>query len=446
MKQFLFGLLLFGSLALRAQTTPEADPPPQSAAFSVWSQRLDMTAYIGKKYRLQAAIRAEIGADSAGALVFIRNEYPKGGRNAWTYMDNMAQRLARHRDWKTYTLESTVDATAPFVGFGCNAFGAGNFYYDDLRLSVETSPGKWTDIPIQNGNFEQQTLMPWVQTQLGVRFTAKDAFAKLDNNGAFEGKQCLRIENRFIPYGSNPKTGRFFEVNGIRLYAEIYGDGPPLVMLHTGGGSIEHMSLFIASLAQKHQVIAFDSRGHGKSGGAGTPLSYALMADDIARALEQLGIDSTDVCGYSDGAIQGLWLAVQHPKLVKKLLAGTPNITADSSAVHGVILEGLSRELETTTSDADRQIILLMLSGSGLSENQLANIQCPVLITSADRDLVRLEHTLHLFNSIPKAQLCIIPGSAHNMPWEKMPLFLQITSDFFEKPFIMPDTRDWFRE
>ncbi len=54
------------------------------------------------------------------------------------------------------------------------------------------------------------------------------------------------------------------------------------------------------------------------------------MADDVAQALQQMGIDSADVWGFSDGAIQGLLLAVHHPGLVKKLLAGVPNIVADS--------------------------------------------------------------------------------------------------------------------
>ncbi len=210
-------------------------------------------------------------------------------------MDNMANRPVRHRDWKTYTLESTVDARAPFVGFGCNGVGAGNFYYDDLRLSVETEPAKWQNIPIRNGNFEEKAVEPWLQTQMGVRFTAKNAFVSLEKNGVFEGKQCLHIENRFIPYGDNKAAGRYFEVNGIRLYCEIYGEGPPLVVLPTGGGSIAQAASHLPELAKKHRVIAFDNRGQGKSSGADTEITYAQMADDVVQALGQMGVDSADV-------------------------------------------------------------------------------------------------------------------------------------------------------
>ncbi len=230
MKTIYFFLSLFFASNLFSQTTAEPDPPALPATFSVWSQRLDMSAFIGKKYRLHVAIRAEPGSDSAVALAFIRNEYPKGGRGAWTYMDNMASRRVRHRDWKTYTLESIIDSKAPFVGFGCNGFGPGNFYFDDLQLSIEAEPGKWKNITIENRDFEQKNLSSWMQTQMGVRFTAENAFATLEKTNAFQGKQCLRIENRFVPYGNNPAAGRYFELNGIRLYGEIYGDGPPLVL------------------------------------------------------------------------------------------------------------------------------------------------------------------------------------------------------------------------
>lgn len=445
MKTTFLLLGLFLALHLSAQT-PDTDPPPLAANFSVWSQRLDMSAYVGKKYRLQAAIRAEIGADSSAALVFIRNEYPEGGFQKWTYMDNMRNRQVRHRDWKTYTLESTVDQRAPFVGFGCNAFGAGNFYYDDLQLSVEAEPGKWKNIPIPNGNFEQKNLDPWLQTQLGVRFTAKDAYATLDKKGAFEGKQCLHIENKFIPYGSNPAAARYFDVNGIRLYAEIYGEGPALVLLPTNGGAIMSSAALIPDLAKKFRVIAFDTRGQGKSTNNGTALSHAQIADDILKGLNQMGVDSACFIGYGDGAVQAMHLALANPKLVKRILAASTCILVDSTAIYPIILAGIDKLILNTTDPKELESLKFNKEPTGISTTLLKKIQCPVLLITGDRDWVKPEHTLQMFKAIPRAQLCIVPGTTTNFAIEKSDLFLQLAFEFFNKPFETPDTQDWFRE
>ncbi|MBK8657100.1 MAG: hypothetical protein IPN20_25075 [Haliscomenobacter sp.] len=46
-------------------------------------------------------------------------------------------------------------------------FGKGIYYFDDMRLEVETSTGQWTAIPIPNGDFEQETIAPWEQASRG---------------------------------------------------------------------------------------------------------------------------------------------------------------------------------------------------------------------------------------------------------------------------------------
>ena len=194
----IFLLLLAISASLHAQTTPPTEPPLTPSNFSVWSQRMDMSQYAGKKYRLTVAIRAEPGDQEALATAFIRNEFPQSGLRNWVYMDNMMDRPVRDSTWKTYTLEYTVDGKAPWIGFGILAYANGVFYYDDMRLSVETESGKWTTLPIQNGDFEGESLAPWQQTAQGVPVRVLGATATLDARNPSEGKQCLRVENKFL--------------------------------------------------------------------------------------------------------------------------------------------------------------------------------------------------------------------------------------------------------
>lgn len=198
MKKHLVALLLlaFSSPLLRAQT-PDA-LPPEFATFSVWSQRMDMSQHKGKKYRLSVSIRAEPAGPESYAVAFIRNEPPEGGLRSWTYMDNMNDRPVSDSTWKTYTLQYAVDKKASWIAFGMLGFGNGAFYFDDMRLEVETEKGKWTAIPIPNGNFEQEAILPWEQTSRGVPARVIGAAAAADTQKPFEGKRCFRIKNVFI--------------------------------------------------------------------------------------------------------------------------------------------------------------------------------------------------------------------------------------------------------
>ena len=68
-----------------------------------------------------------------------------------------------------------------------------------------------------------------------------------------------------IKYGDNAAAGRTFVHDGVRLYFEVYGTGEPLLLVHGNGGSIADMRAQIAHFRQRYQVIAMDSRDHGKS-------------------------------------------------------------------------------------------------------------------------------------------------------------------------------------
>ncbi len=65
-----------------------------------------------------------------------------------------------------------------------------------------------------------------------------------------------------------------------------------------------------------------------------------------------------------------------------------------------------------------------------LTPQHLGRIQAPTLIIVGDRDWVAMDHTVEMYESIPNAQLCVIPGATHGAPFEKAPLVNQIVLDF----------------
>ena len=84
---------------------------------------------------------------------------------------------------------------------------------------------------------------------------------------------------------------------------------------------------------KKYKVIIADSRAQGKSTDKGDSLTYEMMADDYAALLDAMKIDSAYVIGWSDGGINGLLLAIRHPKKVKKLATTGANLVPDTTAV-----------------------------------------------------------------------------------------------------------------
>lgn len=195
MKKLSLLLSLLSTAALFAQNTEQ---PMTPAPFSVWSQRMDMSRFAGKNYRLTVAIRAEPIGPEAFAVAFVRHELEERKVRNWVWMDNMFDRPVRDSSWGKYTLEGVFDKKAPFLGFGGLGFNNGKFYFDDFQLSVEISKGKWEAIPIDNGNFEMESLDAWEQTSLGVPARVLGAKATLSTEKTFEGKACLMIENNLM--------------------------------------------------------------------------------------------------------------------------------------------------------------------------------------------------------------------------------------------------------
>ena len=76
----------------------------------------------------------------------------------------------------------------------------------------------------------------------------------------------------------------------------------------------------------------------------------------------------------------------------------------------------------------------------------LNKISAPVMIMSGDRDAIRLEHTVKIFQSIPNSQLCILPGTTHFIIDERRELLLSWLEEFFSKKFSKPSTVEWAKQ
>jgi pimeloyl-ACP methyl ester carboxylesterase len=235
------------------------------------------------------------------------------------------------------------------------------------------------------------------------------------------------------PTGAPPAVAdqaAYATVNGLRMYYEERGSGPPLVLLH-GGGSTAQTSFgaIIPTLARTHRVIAPEQQAHGHSGDRQGPLSFEQMADDTAALLAHLGVAQADVLGFSNGGVVAMQLAIRHPRLVRRLIVcssyyahsgmppqfwqgfGHATMADMPPALRAAFVAAAPNAADVPVRFAKQ--VALMQSFRDLPDAALRGIAAKALVMVGDRDVMSVEHAAQLARLLPHAELAVMPGSAH---------------------------------
>lgn len=252
-----------------------------------------------------------------------------------------------------------------------------------------------------------------------------------------------KLKDTTVQYGHNKSKGKFYNIRGFKMYAEIYGQGAPLLIIHGNGGSIRDFIYQIPYFEKKYKVIIADSRAQGNSADSGDSLSYEMMADDYAALLDAMKIDSAYVIGWSDGGINTLLLAIRHPEKVKKLASTGANLVPDTTAVPKEvwdialpIYEALKAKTAKTPGEMkEYKLMRLLAEQPHIPLTDLQKISCPSLIIGGDHDVIKEEHTMLIYKNIPRAYLWILPGSGHSTPIFYKDDFNKVVDRFFSTPY-----------
>jgi len=141
-------------------------------------------------------------------------------------------------------------------------------------------------------------------------------------------------------------------INGINIAFRVQGKGPPLVLIMGYRlSSAAWPAKFVDTLAKSFTVVTFDNRGTGQSDKPVTGYALANMARDVAGVLDEIGIESTCVLGYSMGGAIAQEFTRQFAHRVTGLIlcatmCGGPRATCAEASVVRVMrdLDGLSAE------------------------------------------------------------------------------------------------------
>lgn len=116
----------------------------------------------------------------------------------------------------------------------------------------------------------------------------------------------------------------WIEVNQTVLRVAIEGNGPPLVLVHEIGGTLESYDAIVPTLARNHTVIRYDIRGSGLSEFLFGPITLPVLVDDLMGILDAYDLSRVSVAGCAAGAAVAIGLALQHPDRVDKVVAMSP--------------------------------------------------------------------------------------------------------------------------
>ena len=252
-----------------------------------------------------------------------------------------------------------------------------------------------------------------------------------------------------INYGSN--DGKYISLFDTNIYYEEYGSGTPLLLLHGGFGSIHDFQNVISEYAKHFRVIAVDSPGHGRSEQADS-LSFDIMTDYFSKMIDLLKLENVHIIGYSDGGIAALLLAEKRPDKVNKIIASGVNSRMDGIKSEMLeIIKNLSPTFIETyqqewladykskspeKDEWEKYIIDMSKMYSKevlITDQQLSNIKSKVLLVFGDRDVIKPEHEVELFQKIDGSHLCILPNTPHEVFRDSPALISTIGIDFLTK-------------
>jgi len=248
----------------------------------------------------------------------------------------------------------------------------------------------------------------------------------------------------------------YVNLRGHQVYNyEWEREGEAVLLLHGGLSKTSSWDyLVVPPLEDEFHVFAYDRTGHGFTGDQKGSLHFEFQAQEAIAYLDDVVKEPAHLIGYSDGGIIALLVAIARPDLVKSIVAIGANFHYSaplSDFEEAFVSEEDQAEYNLISPDAPGTLLEKIIrmnqiwkTEPDISVDDIASIQCPVLVMAGDDDVIKHDHTIALFEALPLGQLAIIPGTSHGLIKEKPALAMAVIMQFLED-LNYPSTRQPIR-
>ncbi|MGH2365237.1 MAG: alpha/beta fold hydrolase [Chloroflexota bacterium] len=243
---------------------------------------------------------------------------------------------------------------------------------------------------------------------------------------------------------------RYVAADGFHVRYLEAGDGPPLLVIHGGGGLKLYHSHEL--LAQRYRVILLEVPGFGSSPANERSSSMAELALSVGAAATSLGIDTFNLMGNSFGGKLALWLAVQQPERVQALVLVAPAAIrregppparpAGAGGAPGLLLYA-HPERHTPEPPpgeevlAKQQTLARRIMGPARDvelEERMVNLTVPTLVLFGTLDrMIPLELARLYQEKLPNCHVTFIYDAAHEADADRPEAFNALVTDFLER-------------
>ena len=244
----------------------------------------------------------------------------------------------------------------------------------------------------------------------------------------------------------------YINVRGHNLYSyEWENDGEAVLLLHGGLSKTSSWDyIMVPPLEDQFHLFAYDRTAHGFTGDQKGSLHFDFQTNEAIAFLEEVVKEPAHIIGWSDGANIALMVAIARPDLVKSIVAiganfhhsgvmqafDNPEISQEDQAEYNLI----SPDAPHTLLEKTIRMHEIWKCEPVLTLDEIATIQCPVLVLVGDDDVINHAHTVALYEALPLGQLAIIPGTSHAVVKEKPDLMNAVIAQFLED-LNYPETR-----
>lgn len=247
----------------------------------------------------------------------------------------------------------------------------------------------------------------------------------------------------------------YIERDGVKIYYESEGNGPPILLSHGYGSSTRMWKGQVDAFKDRYQVITWDMRGHAQSDSPADQALYSEDAsvDDMAALLKTCGADRAVIGGLSLGGYMSLAFYVKYPQMTRALMLfdtgpgyrnpqsregwnQTAYQRAERFEERGLDALGSGDEVRASVHKSASGLAMaargMLAQFNGNVMEALEKIDVPTLVLVGANDQAFLGATDYMANKIPGAVKVVIPDAGHAANMHQPAAFNQAMASFLK--------------